>query len=125
MDGIVVGRGKAGDQMLIPTGETRTLEASTYVDSSRLDEWLVTHLRNDETTRLSVSFDTTIKLRGVKRQFPLEFISCNRTFSIDVFGPDMSSEQSGSQSATTHLLSEHEADTISPERRTVVTERSP
>ena len=67
MDGIFVGRGEAGEQMLIPTGETRTLEASTYVDSSRLDEWWMTHLRNDEMTWLSVSFDTTIKLRGVKR----------------------------------------------------------
>lgn len=64
MNGIVVGQGEAATQTLIPAGSTQRLEASAYIDNSKLDEWWVTHLRNNETTRLSVSFDANVEIGG-------------------------------------------------------------
>jgi LEA14-like dessication related protein len=85
LNGIVVGQGEAAERTLLPAGETRTLDARASIDNSRLDEWWVTHLRNDETSTLSISFDATVEFAGVERRLPLEFISYNRTFHTDVF----------------------------------------
>lgn len=85
MNGIVVGQGTAGRQMLIPAESTRTLEARADIDNSKLDRWWVTHLRRNETSELSVDFTATVEYNGVERQFPLEFASYNRTFRTDIF----------------------------------------
>ena len=86
MNGIVVGQGEAGQQTLIPAESTRTLRANASINNTRLDEWWITHLRNDETTELSVDFEATIEYAGVERELPLDFVSYNRTFETDVFG---------------------------------------
>jgi len=93
MNGIVVGQGRAGQQTLIPAESTRTIRANATIDNSELDEWWVTHLRNDETTRLSVDFNATVEYAGVERELPLEFVSYNRTFETAVFA----SSQSGAE----------------------------
>lgn len=102
MNGIVVGQGEAARQTLIPAGSTRTLEASAYIDNSRLDEWWVTHLRNNETTNLSVSFNATVRFGGIDRRLPLDFISYNQTFHTDVFESDAPGDQSGSVRTVEH-----------------------
>jgi len=85
MNGIVVGQGQAGQQTLVPAESTRTIRANATIDNSELDEWWVTHLRNDETTQLSVDFNATVEYAGIERELPLDFVSYNRTFETDVF----------------------------------------
>lgn len=94
MNGIVVGQGEAAKQTLIPAGSTRTFEATAYIDNSELDEWWVTHLQNNETTKMSVTFNATVEVAGVDRRIPLDFLSYNRTFNTDVFGSDAPGNQS-------------------------------
>lgn len=97
MNGIVVGSGEAAEQTVLQADSTRTLEARALIDNSRLDEWWVTHLRNDQTTTISVAFDAVVEYGGVERRLPLEFISYNRTFETDVFGSKAAENQSGSR----------------------------
>lgn len=97
MNGIVVGQGQAGEQTVIPAGATRTLAARAVINNSRLDEWWVTHLRNGETTRMTVSFDATVEYNGTERELPLEFVSFDRAFQTDVFGAENVTNRSASR----------------------------
>lgn len=103
MNGVVVGNGTAARGTVIPPGATRTLEARAAIDNAKLDEWWVTHLRNDETTRLSVEFDATVGFGGVERRLPLEFITYNRTVHTDVFGSDGEGQDTGEGGASDRL----------------------
>ena len=86
LNGIVVGEGVAADQTVIPADSTRTIDAEAAIDNTELDDWWVTHLRNDETSNLSVEFNATLEYAGIQRTIPLEFLSYDRTFQTDLIG---------------------------------------
>ena len=95
LNGIVVGEGVAADQTVIPPGSTRTIDASAAIDNAELDDWWVTHVRNDETSNLTVEFDATLEYAGIRREVPLEFLSYERTFRTDLFAVANASAQNG------------------------------
>ncbi|ELZ22977.1 LEA type 2 family protein [Natrinema limicola] len=86
LNGIVVGQGIAGQQTVLRPNSTRTLEATAMVNNSKLDEWWVTHLRNDERSTLTVDFTATLAYGGVQRTVPLEFLSYEQPFETDLLG---------------------------------------
>ena len=90
MNGIVVGAGTTGDRIVIPTEGSRQITTQAEIDNSQLDEWWVTHLRNNETTQFSVEFNATIEYGGVERQLPLEFLTYNRTVQTDMLDTEQS-----------------------------------
>ncbi|GAA0674165.1 LEA type 2 family protein [Natronoarchaeum mannanilyticum] len=112
MNGVVVGQGQAGQQTLIPAESTRTIRANATIDNSELDEWWVTHLRNDETTQLSVDFNATVEYAGIERELPLEFVSYNRTFETDVFASSGSGAEARVAAPTGAPGSETHASTL-------------
>ncbi|ADB61388.1 Protein of unknown function DUF1511 [Haloterrigena turkmenica DSM 5511] len=97
LNGIVVGEGVAAERTVIPADSTRTIDARAAIDNTELDDWWVTHLRNDETSTLSVEFNATLEYAGVQRTVPLEFLSYDRTFRTDLIG---SMDRSGNESAS-------------------------
>ena len=86
LNGIVVGQGTAGEQTALQPDSTSTLEATAVINNSKLDEWWVTHVRNNETSNITVDFTATLEYGDVQREFPLDFISYNRTFETNLFG---------------------------------------
>ncbi|QLG49337.1 LEA type 2 family protein [Natrinema halophilum] len=100
LNGIAVGQGVAAQQTVLKPDSTRPLEANATIDNSRLDDWWVTHLRNEETSNLTVEFDATIEYGGVTRTLPLEFLSYERTFETDLFGtqPNRTNDSSPNRS---------------------------
>ncbi|QSW99408.1 LEA type 2 family protein [Haloterrigena alkaliphila] len=86
LNGIVVGEGVAADRTVIESGSTRTIDASAAIDNAQLDDWWVTHVRNDETSNLTVEFDATLEYAGLRREVPLEFLSYEREFQTDLLG---------------------------------------
>lgn len=79
MDDIQVGRSTGDQRRVIPPGSTRTIETRAAIDNGELDQWWVTHLRRNETTRLRVEFYATIGLFGQRERVPLEFLSYEHT----------------------------------------------
>jgi len=101
LNGIVVGAGTAAERTVLEPDSTQSLEATAAIDNSRLDEWWVTHLRNDEASNLTVDFDATLESGGVERTIPLEFISYERTFETDLLGAaDSSANESAGNEST-------------------------
>ena len=88
MNGIVVGSGETGQRTVIPSGATKTIEASAVIDNSKLDEWWVTHRRNNGTSQLTVDFYATVRTDQGKRRIPLDFLSYRHTFETNILGSD-------------------------------------
>lgn len=86
LNGIVVGQGSAGQQTVLRPDSTPTLEATAVIDNAKLDEWWVTHLRNDEQSTLTVAFNATLADGDSQRTVPLEFLSYERPFETDLLG---------------------------------------
>lgn len=89
MNGVVVGRGTAARQTLIPPGETRTLRVRAHLDNSRLDEWWVTHVRNDQATTVAIDYRLHLDLSSVGLgtvAVPVD--TMESTFRTDFFGSD-------------------------------------
>ncbi len=109
LNGIVVGDGVAGEQLLLEPERTQTIEANATIDTDTLDEWWVTHLRNDETSNLSVEFDATLEFAGAEREVPLEFLSYERPVRTDMLGSS-DTEAAGSADADTAASSDQGSD---------------
>lgn len=101
LNGILVGEGVAARQIVIGPDSTRTIDASAAINNTRLDDWWVTHLRNDERSNLTVEFDATLEYAGIERTVPLDFLSYDRTFRTDLMGStDADADENGNESAS-------------------------
>ena len=87
MNGVDVGDGEAGRTTTIPPGETVPVEATTRIDTQRLDEWWVSHLERNQVTELRMelflTFDLSAAGAGEQRVKLDEF---TETVETDVFG---------------------------------------
>ena len=86
MNGIEMGNGTTEDQGVIPPGGTRTVEATTTLNNGNIDEWWVSHLRNDQVTDLRIDFSARFELPTGTVEIPLDPLTYTRTIETDVFG---------------------------------------
>lgn len=88
MNGVRVGEGTLDRRVVVPPGATRTVRTRAVIDNARLEQWWVSHLRNDETTDLSVDFHATVEYAGTEYRIPLDALSYDRTFETDFLAGD-------------------------------------
>ena len=87
MNEVQVGEGRSEDTYVIPSGGTETLETRTLMQNQRLDEWWVTHLRNDQVTDLRIEFYALVELpTGNTIRVPLDELTYEETIETDIFG---------------------------------------
>jgi len=100
MNGIVVGEGSSDREYLIEGRTTENVSARTVIDNDRLDDWWVSHLRNDQVTDLRIDFYARIELPGgAEVRVPLDALTYERTVETDVFGNQDSTDGGANQSA--------------------------
>lgn len=91
MNGITVGEGSTQTEQVIRVGETETLETAAAIRTEKLDEWWVSHLRNDQQTTLVIEFRPTVQLEDpvsgetVTRTLPTP-ITYESTIETNIFG---------------------------------------
>ena len=101
MNDVRVGEGRSRDTYVIPGGGTETLEATTSIRNDRLDEWWVTHLRNDQVTDLRIDFYALVELpTGNTVRVPLEELTYEETIETDVFGTKNATGTGGDRTPT-------------------------
>jgi len=129
MNGVPVGEGATDRSYVIPSHERRTVETTTRIDNSKLDEWWVTHLRANQTTDLRIEFYAKFRVGGETLRVPLDSLTYTKTIETDMFGnkgtnatattPTSDSSDGGGRSATTAgstpTASETETTTSGPE----------
>lgn len=87
MNGVSVGNGSTDREYVIPGKEQRTVRAETAIDNDRLDEWWVTHLRNNQTTDLRIDFYAKVRVsEGTTVRVPMDELTYETTIETDIFG---------------------------------------
>jgi LEA14-like dessication related protein len=87
MNGLTVGEGSTGREYFIEGRTTENLSARTTIDNDRLDDWWVSHLRNDQVTDLRIDFHAVLELPGGNEfRVPLDALTYERTVETDIFG---------------------------------------
>ncbi|GAB7012802.1 LEA/WHy family protein [Halolamina salina] len=87
MNNVTMGEGATDSAVSIPPGETETVRATTALQNENLDEWWVSHLQNDQTTQLEVTFYARIDLSSFGGDtVEIRLDSIQRTIETDIFG---------------------------------------
>jgi len=93
MNGIPVGDGVTERPYVIESGTVETIQTTPTIDNSRLDDWWVSHLNNDQTTTLRIDFYARVELStGNSIRVPLDALTYERTIETDIFGAKASGE---------------------------------
>jgi len=94
MNEIAVGEGGTEEAIVIPPGETRTIRANTVINNTRLDEWWVSHLQNNQVTRLYIDFSLVVESEAFGQvpgesgtiTLPADPLDYEETIETDMFG---------------------------------------
>jgi len=71
MNDVKVGEGTTYNPIVLRGGGDTTVLFTTTIDNTMLDEWWVTHIKNNEKTKLRVKIYATIEIAGVEYSFKL------------------------------------------------------
>ena len=93
MNGVAVGEGRTDEPATIPPGSTETIRTETVIRNENLDDWWVTHLRNDQVTDLRIEFYAVVSsdLLPQDVRVPLDELTYERTIETDIFGNENAS----------------------------------
>ncbi|WP_435115274.1 LEA type 2 family protein [Halolamina sp. C58] len=87
MNNVTMGEGATEGAVSIAPGELETVRATTALQNENLDEWWVSHLQNDQTTQLEVTFYARIDLSSFGGDtVEIRLDSIQRTIETDIFG---------------------------------------
>ncbi|MFB6205497.1 MAG: LEA type 2 family protein [Haloglomus sp.] len=71
MNNVTVGQGRTNDTITLQPGESATFTADAALDTQKMEQWWVTHLRDDQTTRLRVEVYGLVRDDGELKRVPL------------------------------------------------------
>ncbi|GGL58183.1 LEA type 2 family protein [Halocalculus aciditolerans] len=106
MNDVAVGSGATEEEILVPPRGTQVVTATTNIRNQRLDEWWVSHLRQNQTTEFNMDFYAVVDspLPGVNDlRLPLQnaaYTEIIRTYIFQEVKEEVGPEN-GTQSTTT------------------------
>ncbi len=83
MNGVVVGAGNTTDGVRLAPGEAATYEVQAAIDTPRMQRWWVSHLRNGETTNLSIEVYGVVEADGERTRLPLALYDRRAVLTTD------------------------------------------
>jgi LEA14-like dessication related protein len=86
MNNISVGEGTSESGHVIEGHTTETLQTTTAIDNSKLDDWWVSHLENEQVTHLRIDFYAKVKIGGETFRVALDQMTYTKTIETDIFG---------------------------------------
>lgn len=100
MNDVDVGDGETAESVTIPPSETREVAFPTTIRTQALDDWWVSHLRNDQVTALTIDFYAEIRPPGAEEsvRVPLNGLTYDQTIETDIFGSEDGATDDGSES---------------------------
>jgi len=106
MNNVTVGEGVTDrNQVIGPRPNTETITARTAIDNGNLDDWWVTHIRNNQVTNLHVDIYVVVKpdrgtgldsTEGIR--LDSDEFDYRETIETDIFGSKNNSSNGGTQS---------------------------
>ncbi len=86
MNDVVVGAGETTEGITLAPGESATYDIEAAIDTQRMQQWWVSHLRNDETTDLRVEVFAVAEVDGERERLPLTVYERRAVFETDFLG---------------------------------------
>ena len=86
MNDVVVGTGETDEGITLQPGESGTFEVEAVIDTPRMQQWWVSHLRNDETTNLTIEMYAVAEVDGERERLPLAIYEQRAVFETDFLG---------------------------------------
>lgn len=84
MNDVSVADGSSDVSTVIEPNSQKRLTFTMHIDNSKLDEWWVTHVRNDERTDVEISVEPVVELGGEESGF--ELAGRSSTLTTDLLG---------------------------------------
>ncbi|QDX41378.1 LEA type 2 family protein [Salarchaeum sp. JOR-1] len=88
MNNVSMGSGELDNGVVVPPHTATEVDATTAIRNQRLDEWWVSHLRNDQVTTLTIDFYAVIEppVEGAgEMRIPLRGLTYTRTIETTIF----------------------------------------
>ncbi|USZ67620.1 LEA type 2 family protein [Halorussus salilacus] len=86
MNDVTVAEGTTDEAVRIEGESTDAIRVNSTLDNTKLDEWWVSHLRNDEETTLDVRVFAEVETDDGTRRVDLPFMSKRVAFETDILG---------------------------------------
>lgn len=87
MNNVSVGEGQTSQSYTLPPGETTTIETTTVIDNTKLDEWWVSHLERGQVTTVAIDIYMRFDLSAVGAgSVRIPFDTVTQTVETDFFG---------------------------------------
>ncbi|MFC5366537.1 LEA type 2 family protein [Salinirubrum litoreum] len=87
MNDVPVGEGTTEQGYTVGPESAETVETTTLIDNTELDEWWVTHLERDQVTDLRIEFYARLEVTdGETIRVPLRSLTYTETIETDIFG---------------------------------------
>jgi len=91
MNGVVVGEGETTDGIELAPGESGTFAVDAAIDTQKMREWWVAHLRNGESTDLQIAVYAVVDDGEQRTRLPLTVFERRATFDTDLLGSGQTS----------------------------------
>lgn len=87
MNDVVVGSGETEESIELAPGESGAFTVEAAIDTPRMQEWWVSHLRNGERTDLVILvYPVTVEADGTRTRLPVTVFEERSTFETDMLG---------------------------------------
>lgn len=117
MNNVSIGSGQTAKSYTLAPKETTTVEATTVLDTQKLDEWWVSHLQRDQVTELEIDFYMVFDLSAAGGDpVRIQFDTLTQTIETDFFGnkSDGSDTDGDSDRETTETPTDGTGGTATP-----------
>lgn len=86
MAGVDMGDGATEDPYVLEPNSEETIEANVVIDNTRLDQWWVSHLNNDQSSMLRISFYAQASVGSQTVRIPLDAFTHEEEIETNIFG---------------------------------------
>jgi LEA14-like dessication related protein len=86
MNDVKMGEGVTSEGIRVAPNETKRVEFTVALETPRMADWWVTHVRNDGRTNLTVSTEGVIQRDGERTRVPVSLFDAGVRFETDLLG---------------------------------------
>jgi LEA14-like dessication related protein len=86
MNDVLVGEGETTEGITVAPGATATYDVRAAIDTQRMQQWWVSHLRTGETTDLGMEVFAVAEVDGDRERLPLTVYERQAVFETDFLG---------------------------------------
>lgn len=102
MNDIVMVEGTSKNPAILAPKQETNVYIETYLNSNKLDDWWVTHLKNGEFTKIDAKVDVMLNIGDI--EVPIKAIECTSGLQTDILNPEGETKSTGPECAPPEIV---------------------